>query len=447
MSFRPSILIDAFNLGLDTGTGVATYARNLTFAARDLGYETNILYGNHAAGRSRKLLREVTFFDQRTQQISKPRAWSKPVHFAFSMLGVSAKPVPITGQVITTQFKPRLPHFDTLWNAPDVFLKAQIQFAVMQFLAPKRMAVRFNHTIDLAHWTYPLPMVVPGARNIYTLHDLVPLRLPFTTLDNKRYYLSLLSLLAKRADHIVTVSETSRRDIINLLGIPETQVTNTYQSVEIPDAYATKPEDAVRREVEGTLNVKYKEYMLYFGAIEPKKNVARLVEAYLSTKTETPLVIVGKKDWDSDKAFGLLDSDATSYLEQIGSQTFRRRRIFQVDYAPYPLLVSLIRGAKAVLFPSLYEGFGLPVLESMTLGTPVLASSEGALPEVAGDGALLVDPYNVRAIADGIRLLDTDENQRGLLVSRGRKQATLFSPAAHAAKLKNVYDRVRMGPT
>jgi glycosyltransferase involved in cell wall biosynthesis len=266
------------------------------------------------------------------------------------------------------------------------------------------------------------------------------LRLPFTTLDNKRGYFKLVSILARRADHIITVSETSRKDIINLLGVPEWKVTNTYQSVEIPDKDANKPDDIVKREVEGTFVVKYKEYMLFFGAIEPKKNVGRLIEAYLASKVDTPLLIVGKRAWKHEQELRILNEDATSFQEQVGSLIYRRHRIFLIDYAPFPLLVSLIKGAKCVLFPSLYEGFGLPMLEAMKLGTPVLTSSEGATPEVGGDGAMLIDPYDTRAIAEAIAALDRDAELRSSLSQKGRKRAAVFSSEAHARKLEAVYD-------
>jgi glycosyltransferase involved in cell wall biosynthesis len=138
----------------------------------------------------------------------------------------------------------------------------------------------------------------------------------------------------------------------------------------------------------------------------------------------------------------LMHDDATSYLEQIGTLTYRRRRIFHFDHVPFPLLVSLIRGAKSVLFPSLYEGFGLPIVEAMKLGTPVLSSREGPIPEIAGDGALLIDPYDTRAIAEGIRELDTNAELRASLGARGRRRANLFSPSAHQRRLAALYDRV-----
>jgi glycosyltransferase involved in cell wall biosynthesis len=104
------------------------------------------------------------------------------------------------------------------------------------------------------------------------------------------------------------------------------------------------------------------------------------------------------------------------------------------------LLVSLIRGAKAVLFPSLYEGFGLPVLEAMMLGTPVLTSTGGSIPEIAGDAAILVDPYDSRAIASGIARLDSDESLRAELTGRGSKQAALFSEERFKHRLMQVYE-------
>ena len=115
--------------------------------------------------------------------------------------------------------------------------------------------------------------------------------------------------------------------------------------------------------------------------------------------------------------------------------------MIQLPYAPFPLLVSLIRGAKAALFPSLYEGFGLPVLEAMLLGTPVISSNTSSLPEVAGEAALMVDPYDTQEITQAIRALDADEGLRGEYVARGRKQADLYSPESYRERLKHVYDQ------
>jgi glycosyltransferase involved in cell wall biosynthesis len=439
------LLVDGFNLGLETGTGVATYARNLTYCAHELGYETDVLYDVRQAPGTQALLKEIAFFDP---YVGTPPGWLVAWRYATEVLSspnvVRSRKVPITGQVISTHYKSRMPYYDTIWNSPDVFNRSARHFAISRTLFPSRLRVSVGKTPpNICHWTYPLAIRVPRSINIYTMHDLVPLRLPFTTLDNKRFYFALMRLLARRADHIVTVSETSRRDIINLLGVPEDRVTNTYQAVDIPAKYADKPADVVRQEVEGTFNVKYKEYMLFFGAVEPKKNVGRLIEAYLASKIDSPLLIVGKLAWKSEQEMRLMNDDATAYLEQLGSLTFRRRKIFHVDYAPFPLLVSLIKGAKAVLFPSLYEGFGLPILEAMKLGTPVLTSTEGAIPEVAGEGSMLIDPYDTRALAEGIRALEVDPELRGRLADYGRKRAAMFSMEAYKVRLGALYDRLQ----
>jgi glycosyltransferase involved in cell wall biosynthesis len=441
MRRKRSILIDGYNLGLEAGTGIATYARNLSYCTHNLGYTTDILYGMRDAPGFNSLLREIAFFDPSVGSAPRWLAALRAIQRRMLPRDAFAKRVPITGRVITTHYRSRLPYFDTIWNAGDLFGRAEQLIRGRQFFLP-RMRVHVPGQHDIVHWTYPLPLYVPGAKNIYVMHDLVPLRLPYTTLDDKRDYFMLVRTLARRADHIITVSETSRKDIINLLGVPESKITNTYESVELPSKYANKPDDVVKREVEGTFNVKYKGYMLFFGAIEPKKNIGRLIEGFLACKTDTPLLIVGKLAWKHEQELRVLNDDATSYLEQIGSLIYRRRRVFRVDYAPFPLLVSLIKGAKCVLFPSLYEGFGLPVLEAMLLGTPVLTSTESSMPEVVGDAAVLVDPYDARAIAEAITALDRDAELRGFLSSQGRKRAESFSAEAHSRRLAKVYDAV-----
>jgi glycosyltransferase involved in cell wall biosynthesis len=433
---KRSILIDGHNLGLEKGTGIATYARNLSYALRDMGRGVDVLYATKASSGYNSILKEIAFFDPLVGELPLwIRSLLRAERAIRSPFGMRAIEVPIEGRVIADQYKSRLPYFDRIVNIPDVFDAAYDSF----FLWNARLRISIPRPPSIAHWTFPIPMFIPGAKNIYTLHDLVPLRLPYTTLDNKRRYYRLISLLLKKADHIVTVSETSKRDICNIFGFPEEKITNTYQSVHIPDRYRNKPEVDVRNEVEGTFRLKFKEYFLFFGAIEPKKNIARLIEGYLASNVSTPLVIVGSAAWKSEQELRLLSENSIRYLERVDNNTFVRDRIRRIEYAPFPLLVSLIRGAKAVLFPSLFEGFGLPVLESMLLGTPVLSSTGGSIPEVAGDAAILVDPYDPRAIASAIAQLDSDAALRLELASRGTKQAALFSDERFRRKLTEVY--------
>jgi glycosyltransferase involved in cell wall biosynthesis len=290
--------------------------------------------------------------------------------------------------------------------------------------------------------------------NIYTIHDLVPLRLPFTTLDNKKRYLGTVRGIAERAAHIVTVSEASRRDIVNLLGVPEHKVTNTGQAVELPDVATLKPEALVRAELEGFFGLHWQKYFLFFGAIEPKKNVGRLIEAYLAAGSPYPLVICGKQAWNAHQELGLLyEDDRREFVPRgpiegvQGLQRKLRDRVMLIDYVPGRLLTGLIRGARAMLFPSLYEGFGLPVVEAMHLGTAVMTSNTSALPEVAGDAALLVDPYDTRAMAEAIQRLDADDALRAELASRGPKRAATFNAEDYGRRLSEMYARlgIRLG--
>jgi glycosyltransferase involved in cell wall biosynthesis len=178
-------------------------------------------------------------------------------------------------------------------------------------------------------------------------------------------------------------------------------------------------------------------YFLFFGALEPKKNIGRLLEAYLSAGTATPLVIVGGKGWKSEGELGL--------LQLRGEPAGDGPRIRRIDYLPFGTLQRLIRGARAVLFPSLSEGFGLPVAEAMALGTATLTSTEASLPEIAGDAAVLVDPYDVQAIAQGIRRLDQDAELRAALEAAGPRQAARFGAAAYQARLTEMYAGVMGG--
>jgi len=159
------------------------------------------------------------------------------------------------------------------------------------------------------------------------------------------------------------------------------------------------------------------------------------VEAYLTSGSTRPLIVVGGKGWLEEDEMALM----TAHRRQ-GKAARRRIRTF--DHLPFSLLVSLIRGARGTIFPSIYEGFGLPVLESMLLDTPVVTSTVASLPEVAGDAALLVDPYDPAAISRAIRQLDADDALAADLVARGRAQAARFSPEAYQARLAELYARV-----
>lgn len=448
---RPRIAIDGYNLALDQGTGVATYARGLSRRLGALGAEVGVLWGQRGATGKDDLLREVMIFDARPRPLPPlARAWQDFTNGLRLRLGARAQPVPVTDRVLHGGPESRAPLADRMWNVPDLFRSAVVSFG----LHGRVGRVIVPDGPQVMHWTYPLPLRVEGAKNIFTIHDLVPLRLPYTTLDNKRRFLGTLRRIAADADHIVTVSEASKRDIVNLLGVAAERISVTYQSVDIPETLRTRPEALARNEVEGIFGLPWGEYWLYYGAIEPKKNIGRLIEAHLASGIARPLVILGKQAWQIRQELGLLYEDHERIMTDPGPiegiQAFRRKlrdRVILLDYAPFRLLVSLIRGARALAFPSLYEGFGLPPLEAMSLGTPVLTSNTSSLPEVVGDAAVQVDPFDTRAMAEAIAALDGDADRRAELAARGLKRAALFDAAAYDRRLVEMYARlgIRLG--
>jgi glycosyltransferase involved in cell wall biosynthesis len=427
------IYFDGLNLSLEHGTGIATYTRMLAQIARDLGYEIGVVYGATQRPAKNLLLREIAFFETRDAiRVARPKqVWNTISDQLGCPLGVQPSPVNLTGAVITDQFQDRLPLHDHLFVARNLFANARRYFS----WSGRFIELKFDTAPDILHCTYQMPLRAKGARNVYTIHDLVPLRLPYTTLDNKRQTYRLLRKIAAEADHIVTVSENSKRDIIQLLGVDEDRVTNTYEAVEFPRELAERPEDLVAEQLRGSYGLELDEYLLFYGALEPKKNVRRLIDAYLLSAVDIPLVITGAVGWGNQTEVKML-AELRSEARTGG------RRVYHFEYVSTPMLVTLIRGARAVLFPSLYEGFGLPVLEAMLLGTPVVTSRASSLPEIAGDAALYVNPYDIDNIAEAIKTITADDGLRAELIRRGRTQAGLFSVARYRERIAALYERL-----
>lgn len=428
----PTVCIDGFNLTLPKGSGIATYGRNLLSNLNAIGMETQVLYGPHANISKRRILNEIALTDAFTPEGNRGR---QMIESATARFGRTAHAVPLTDDIIWPARGGGRPVAAAFWSAPRLFHTANRAFRNHRTFTPVSFAAHADvPRPDVVHWTTVLPLHARGAANVYTMHDMIPLRLPHTTLDNKSRFLAACRGIAAKADHIAVVSEATRRDVIQLLGVAEERVTTTWQSVSIPQRLRAASDEAVAAELEGVFQLGWKGYFLFFGAIEPKKNLARIVEAYLASGSELPLVVVGGRAW--------LDEDETALMRQVRKDRTIEKRIRLYDFLPFSMLVSLIRGARATVFPSLYEGFGLPVLESMLLGTPVITSTAASLPEVAGDAAILVDPYDVAALAREIRRLGSDDDLAAELSARGPLQAAKFNPEVCQARLADMYDRL-----
>ncbi|MFS3137436.1 glycosyltransferase family 4 protein [Gluconacetobacter sacchari] len=422
--------IDGFNLALAKGTGIATYARVLSRNLKALGCTVDVLYGLNVAETTNTSLREVLFFDQlgheshwRRGKFLRPRWLRETLR---DVHGLTAVPVAVTENVEKRIYHDRLPAFDRLLNIQGLFQRATDHFR----RTGRMLRVHIPNPPPVMHWTYPLPIMVVGTRNVYTIHDVVPLRFPGTTLDNKSFHFKLLKRLCAEATALCTVSEASRRDILSFFPEVEGRIFNTYQSLDsFPDLSIARPL-ADEHEMKKKYGLAPGRYFLFCGSLEPKKNIDRLVQAFLAAGVSCQLVVIGAMAWKSEEASQMID-----YGVSIG-------RIVRLDYVSRATLDMLMAHARAVLFPSLTEGFGLPVLEAMALGTPVLTSREAALPEVTGEAAIHIDAYDLASIEEGITRLDQDDALCAALAAAGPRQAEFFNPARYQKRLADFYRAV-----
>lgn len=435
----PRVWMDGFPLTLSHGTGITTYARGHAATLPRLGVSLGMLYGRPLPAISDATEREVRFFDARVLA-------GRPLHQRFMGLlrdprGPTAQAIPLSRMVDTaatsaityeTFATANLPQVDELWNADDAFGRAQLHFAVRRGL----MTVRAPNPPALMHWTHIHPLRLAGTRNIYTIHDLIPLRLPWATLDFKANWLNTVRRLGQQADHIVTVSEHARQDLIQQIGIPEERVTNTYQAV-FPPMFEMDEAMSVAR-LRRAHQLEPRGYFLFVSRIEPRKNLARMLDAYIASGSQTPFIIVGGMAHHGKQELRL--------LTEAGGTRSADGRIRYIGYVPQIDVEILVRHARALCFASLYEGFGLPAVEAMRAGTAVLTSNTSCMPEVVGDAALTVTPTDTRALAEAIRALDADDGLRQLLEAAGPKRAAFFSPERYAERLRALYGRLGVLP-
>jgi glycosyltransferase involved in cell wall biosynthesis len=277
--------------------------------------------------------------------------------------------------------------------------------------------------VDILHmpWFYA-PAVVPS-RLVITVHDLSDVLAPpvgaSTPVQTGRLFFARRALT--RADHVFAVSQSSKRDLARAFRIPETKITVVYNAVDERFLTEPLPADADRILERHAVN---SPYVLYAGNIRPQKNLPRLIEAFAVAKAE----LRGNPEFAQLKL--LVIGEALTRHADLRRAVVRarvREDVRFLGFVPSPVLRVFYSRALAFLFPSLYEGFGLPPLEAMAHGTPVLTSNVSSLPEVFDDAALLVNPENVFDIARGIRQILTDTVLRQTLRRRGYERAHMFS--------------------
>lgn len=230
--------LDGFNLAIPDGTGVATYGASLAKVLMTSGHSVEGVFGIDPGSESGTY--ESLFFERFGQgdkrALSRKRITKAFIRSPWS--GPQLTQVPLTNHVDRRSFGARWPDFSALWSSPLLFELARSRFLTFGRITQ----VSVPNPPPIMHWTYPVPVSMVGSRNIYTLHDLVPLKLPHTTRDNKVYYRKLIKAILQQADHIATVSEASRNDILSMFDVNPSLVTNTYQSSPIPSEVANSSE-------------------------------------------------------------------------------------------------------------------------------------------------------------------------------------------------------------
>jgi len=294
---------------------------------------------------------------------------------------------------------------EPLLVALDIFRLAQVHFDVYR----RALRITASGPPGVMHWTYPVPLVIEGWANLYTIHDVIPLLQPdLTPIDHVRHR-RLLQAITDSAAAIVTVSDTSAADIARTLGCAADRIHNCGQAVDAEPSSASLPSQLTP-----------KAYLLALGSVERRKNLDRLIDAYVASGATMPLVIAGPDGWQG------IRSDKPG--------------VVRLPYLPRELVRALIGQAKALLMPSLAEGFGLPVVEAMAMGTPVMTSRGGALEEIAGNAALLVDPRSIGDMATAIARLAKDPGLEEALSAAGLRNARRFTLARFAEKLAPLYE-------
>ncbi|MEB3227769.1 MAG: glycosyltransferase family 1 protein [Synechocystis sp.] len=282
-------------------------------------------------------------------------------------------------------------HFNRLWWT---------QFALPNLYRQLQASLLFSPVPEAPLWS--------GIRSVVMVHDLIPLRYPNWRSPLTHYCRFYLPLVLQQAEHIVCNSQATAADVIDYFSIPAEKIT------PIPLGY----DQAHFQPGEEPLTPPQKPYFLFVGRHDPHKNVARLVRAFAQLKDcqELELILAGP----TDRRY-------TPKLLALAEELGVANAVKCLDYVSYDQLRQLYRQAIALVFPSLWEGFGFPVLEAMACGTAVITSQQSSLPEVAGEAALLIDPTNPQAITQAMAQVWQDHTVRNDLQQRGLARSRHFS--------------------
>jgi glycosyltransferase involved in cell wall biosynthesis len=303
-----------------------------------------------------------------------------------------------------------------------------------QFRIPLALARERVQLVHEPHYVLP-PLV--RCRSVVTIHDCIHLMFPQYLPGKLAHVYAKGSMWAavRKANRILTVSDASKRDILRFFDVDPAKVAVIYNAID--ERFLTGADTERMHLVKQRYQLD-RPFVLYVGNIKPHKNVLRLIDAFGRARAQSgvddlKLVIIG---------------DEISKYPALRHAVHRHKldkHVRFLGFQPQETLAAVYRLARVFVFPSLYEGFGLPPLEAMASGTPVVTSNVSSLPEIAGDAALLVDPYDTEAIADGIRRAVTDEALRASLIQKGAARARAFSWAHSVKEIRGIYLDVLQG--
>jgi glycosyltransferase involved in cell wall biosynthesis len=304
-----------------------------------------------------------------------------------------------------------------LWFA-RLWQRANLPFHVERWVGP----VMLYHATD-----FVLPPTRLETRTLLTVHDLSFVRSPETASPAlKRYLDRVVPRSVHRADHVLADSQATKEDLIALYGVDANKVSVLLSGVH--ERFCPVRDPAALAAVRQRYGIGDGPFVLSVGTVQPRKNYERLIRALAHLPDRNVhLVIAGGRGWLEGSIYSVVDSLKL------------RDRVHFVGFAEDADLPALYSAARCFAFPSLHEGFGLPVLEAMACGTPVVTSNVSSLVEVAGDATLLVDPLSVEQIAASLSSLLSDEDLRARLIERGLRQAAQFTWASAARELLEVY--------
>lgn len=289
----------------------------------------------------------------------------------------------------------------------------------------------FGRKSDVTHFfNYIVPPFVSG-KKVVTVHDMVYKAFPDTVRGRTKFMLNMgLKRSMRRADIIVTDSEFSKEEILKYFPQHKRKIRVVPCGVDLE---RFKPCTDLERisKVKRSLGIEG-DYFLYVGTIEPRKNLRRLIAAYAAFvkkvgENSPKLVLAGGKGW--------LDGEIYASVRKLGLEG----KVLFTEYVPAGDMTPLMCGALAFVFPSLYEGFGMPPLEAMACGAPVLTTNAASLPEVVGDCAVICDAYSVKSIAQGLYRLYSDKDLRAQLSRKGIERAKGFTWERSAQMLHDIY--------